>query len=118
MNILAVEDDKDIISLYENLFGKVGAKLYLAFNLEEIEDTLKNHEIDVVLMDYSLEDSGFIDGSDEKHTGLTLTKAIRKNPEWKNIPVVLVTAHNFARKIVPKLITMNPKRIILPHSGI
>ena len=35
-----------------------------------------------------------------------------------NGSVVLVTAHNFSRKIIPKLVEMNPKRIILPHSGI
>ena len=32
--------------------------------------------------------------------------------------VVLITAHNFSRKIIPRILPMNPKRIILPNGGI
>jgi hypothetical protein len=51
---------------------------------------------------------------------LNLPVRIRHSSKVGNLEgaVILITAHNFSRRIIPKLVEMNPKRIILPNGGI
>ncbi len=99
VRILAVEDDKDILLLYENLFNKVGADFFQATNYDEMIKILSTEKIDIILMDYFLKDFGFIGDTKQKHTGLSLTKMITSNPSWKEIPVVIITAQGFSNEV-------------------
>ena len=93
LQILAIEDDSKIVKLYESLFAKIGANLFLATSEQEMTRILNDEQIDVVLMDYHIEGFGYADEAGEKkHTGLTLAKLIASNSDWQHIPVVLVTA--------------------------
>jgi CheY-like chemotaxis protein len=51
-------------------------------------ECLKKNKYNVILMDISLKG---------KKNGLELTKELKSNPEYKNIPVVCLTAHAFKK---------------------
>ncbi len=51
-------------------------------------ECLQKNDYDVILMDISLKG---------KKNGLELTKELKANPEYKNIPVVCLTAHAFKK---------------------
>lgn len=83
--ILIVEDDFENQSFLQ-LFLKKKFSIYTCDSEENFYKYLKNNRIDIILMDISLRG---------KKDGLQLTKEIKSNPEFKNIPVVCLTAHAF-----------------------
>lgn len=78
--ILIVDDDPISILLFEEFLADTEAIIFSAANSAEALEILKNHPIDVILMDLQLEDiSGFI-----------LTSRIRNI--YPNIPIIAETA--------------------------
>jgi PAS domain S-box-containing protein len=83
--VLVVDDDEETRGYMGILLGKSYEPL-LATSAEEALGVLATSDVDVVLMDVSL------GGSED---GLALTKRIRSDGRWKNLPIIALTAHAF-----------------------
>ncbi|MGX2041812.1 response regulator [Methylocaldum sp. MU1018] len=87
-NILVVEDDVRNIFALSSLLEPKGARVRIARNGKEALQVLERalHEpdaaVDLVLMDVMMPEMD----------GLTATREIRKRPEWKNLPIIALTA--------------------------
>ena len=86
-NLLVVEDD------YENqkflqIFLKRKFNLEICDSSETFYEKLNEMKFDIILMDISLRG---------KKDGLQLTREIREKPEYKNLPIVGLSAHAFQR---------------------
>ena len=80
LTLLCVEDDAEVLAIYENLFSVMFAKVYVAKDGEEALEIYKNNAIDIILTDYKM----------PKLNGLDLSKRVREdNP---HIPIIMVTA--------------------------
>lgn len=86
--ILIVEDDVRNVFALTSILEPRGAALTIARNGREAIDALtdrqpsSNQDIDLVLMDVMMPEMD----------GITATREIRKNPEWKKIPIIMLTA--------------------------
>ena len=54
MNVLIIEDDKDIIKLYQKMAKPYFKHIYTAEQWDAIEKILKLHEMDLILCDINL----------------------------------------------------------------
>jgi CheY-like chemotaxis protein len=86
--ILIVEDDVRNVYAVTNIFEPLGAIVQIARNGKEALSALENSKaspeaaIDLVLMDVMMPEMD----------GLTATRELRKKPEWKKLPVIMLTA--------------------------
>jgi len=81
--LLVVEDDTDTQTFMAALLGNF-YEVSLAASEAEMRRRLTEGQVDLVLMDLAL--SGGRDG-------LALTRLLASHPQWKNIPVIAVTAY-------------------------
>ena len=81
--VLVVEDNPDNMKLVTWILEDEGYEVTGAFNAEQCLDILKTKDFDLVLMDISLP------GMDGKEA----TAIIRKNPKYKDLPIIALTAH-------------------------
>lgn len=89
--ILVVDDDTYICTLLENFLKEEGYKVETAFTARKGLEKVKNHELDLVLLDYRLPDDD----------GITVLKNIRKLNS--TVPVIIITAYadvNSAVKLI------------------
>jgi CheY-like chemotaxis protein/CHASE3 domain sensor protein len=86
--ILVVEDDVRNVYAVTNIFEPLGAIVQIARNGKEALTALEQSKadpdraIDLVLMDVMMPEMD----------GLTATRELRKSPEWKKLPVIMLTA--------------------------
>ena len=86
--ILVVEDDVRNVYALTNIFEPLGAVVEIARNGREALDILErtakapDHAVDLVLMDVMM----------PVMDGLTATREIRRNPLWKKLPIITLTA--------------------------
>ena len=86
--ILVVEDDVRNVYAVTNIFEPLGAIVQIARNGKEALSALETSKaspeatIDLVLMDVMMPEMD----------GLTATRELRKKPEWKKLPVIMLTA--------------------------
>lgn len=80
--ILVIDDELITQKLLSVLFKKFGFEVTLASTAEEALHQLQNEEFSMITCDWMM--PGF--------SGLELLKRIKKNPEWSNIPVVMISA--------------------------
>lgn len=80
-SILIVDDDFTSVVLFEEFLSITKAIIFSASNSAEALELLKNHPIDVILMDLQLEDI----------TGFLLLSIVRQT--YPNIPVIAETAY-------------------------
>ncbi len=84
--ILIVEDD-----LHAQLLTELHLKNYyntcFAVSVAEARHQLETADIDLILLDISLEDD---------ENGLDLAALVRKTDQWMNLPIIALTAHAFA----------------------
>ncbi len=86
--ILVVEDDIRNVYAVTNIFEPLGAIVQIARNGREALDALEKSKanpkdaINLVLMDVMMPEMD----------GLTATRELRKKPEWKKMPVIMLTA--------------------------
>jgi CheY-like chemotaxis protein len=86
--ILVVEDDVRNIFALTSVFEPNGATVEIARNGREALDALSRSKaspgsaIDMVLMDIMMPEMD----------GLTATREIRKDPDWKKLPIIALTA--------------------------
>jgi CheY-like chemotaxis protein len=84
--ILVVEDDIRNVFALTSVFEPQGATVEIARNgreaLEALERSRSGSPVDLVLMDVMMPEMD----------GITATKTIRKRAEWKNLPIIVLTA--------------------------
>ncbi|MNE66453.1 Response regulator MprA [compost metagenome] len=86
--ILIVEDDVRNVYALTNILEPRGAVIEIARNGQEALDKLGQSQgdaakaIDLVLMDVMM----------PVMDGLTATRTIRRNPDWKKLPIITLTA--------------------------
>jgi CheY-like chemotaxis protein/anti-sigma regulatory factor (Ser/Thr protein kinase) len=83
--VLVVDDDEETRGYMAILLGK-SYEPSLAKSAAEALTVLATGEVDIVLMDLSL-------GTNED--GLALTRRIRSDGRWSNLPIIALTAHAF-----------------------
>ena len=82
-HILVVEDDDGNRELIQELLTFQGYQAVGADSGKQAINQLREHPIDLILMDISLPDT----------TGLALMKRIRTEEHLPNIPIIALTAH-------------------------
>ncbi len=85
--LLITEDDFENQKFLE-MFLKKYFDVKICDSEQSFYELLNNDSFDIILMDISLKG---------KKNGLELTKEIRENPRYKNIPIVCLTAHAFKK---------------------
>ena len=80
--ILVVDDDPDIVELTKTILELDGFNVITASGGDECIQILKNENIDLVLLDIMMPEI----------SGWDVAAKIKENPQWKNIPIVFLTA--------------------------
>ena len=81
--ILVVEDQEDNRQILRDLLGKAGFEMIEAGDGEEAVTQANAHKPDLILMDIQLP---IMDGYEA-------TRRIKAMPEFKNIPIIVVTSY-------------------------
>jgi two-component system, OmpR family, response regulator VicR len=81
VKILLVEDDPMVVRMYERKLSMDGFELDLAYNGEDGLAALERKRPDIVLLDIMM----------PKLSGLDMLKAVKADPQYKNLPVVILT---------------------------
>jgi CheY-like chemotaxis protein len=79
--ILLVEDDPMVVRMYSRKFKIDGFKVALAFNGENGLEELKKERPDIILSDIMM----------PKMSGLEMLQIIKADPQYKDLPVVMLT---------------------------
>lgn len=82
--VLVVEDDHQSIE-YMKIILRNQYNVHVAETVDTAWDVLRAHAINIVLMDISLRGT---------KNGLQLTKEIRKDDQYKALPIIAITAHS------------------------
>ncbi len=83
LNLLLVEDNQVNQVVASSVIRKLGHRVTLAENGKRALEALKSGTFDIVLMDCQM----------PVMDGYEATRKIRKNPEWRDLPVIAVTAN-------------------------
>lgn len=79
--VLVVDDDESVLRAAEELFGRVGWEVHTAARPAEVWDALASARPDLLVLDA---DVGGMDG-------VELCRALRSDPRWHRLPVLLLT---------------------------
>jgi CheY-like chemotaxis protein len=79
--ILIVEDDNFVAEVYSTKLLEMGHEITIAQNGEEGLNILKENTPDLILLDIIMPVMG----------GIEMLEELKKNEEWKKIPVILLT---------------------------
>ncbi|MBZ0199503.1 MAG: response regulator [Ignavibacteriaceae bacterium] len=85
--ILVVEDDFENQRLLQ-MFLKRKFEVYVCDSEESFYEKLSEHKFDIFLMDIALRGN---------KDGLQLTQELRKMDEYKNAPIICISAHVFPK---------------------
>jgi two-component system alkaline phosphatase synthesis response regulator PhoP len=80
--ILIVDDEQDIVELLSYNLEKEGFSIVKAYDGEAALGMVRSEKPDLMLLDLML----------PKMNGLDVCKAIRRNPETANLPIIMLTA--------------------------
>jgi len=80
--IMVVDDDEDIVNLTKTVLELGGYNVIAAHGGKECLELLEKEKIDLVLLDIMMPEI----------SGWDVAAKIKENPEWKNIPIVFLTA--------------------------
>jgi len=87
--ILVVDDEKDILRIVSFSLQKWGYEAITATNGQEGLDKIANEKPNLILLDASM----------PVMSGFEMLTQIRNNPDWKDIPVIMLTAHSDPKSI-------------------
>jgi CheY-like chemotaxis protein len=89
--ILIVEDDPFNVELFDLVLKRIGQfETVVTDNADEILKLLRKGEIDLVIMDVSLDNTYL---NKKKIDGIILSRIIKEDKELKGIPIIIVTAY-------------------------
>ena len=89
--VLIVEDDPVNLRVFSKILSKRGGlKVRGTEDVEEVLQASQAGEVDIILMDVSLERSVY---QGKAVDGLQITQLLKANPRTAQLPVILVTAH-------------------------
>lgn len=85
-NFLIIDDDESIIFLIKKYLQGLGflGDVHYVQSVNEAKEIFKTVKIDFILCDHEL----------PTHTGISLLKALKSKPMFKDIPFLLVTKHS------------------------
>jgi len=85
-NFLIIDDDEAICFMIKRYLKGLGflGEVHYVQNIEDAKKIFQQIKIDFILCDHDL----------PSHTGISLLKAIRSKPMFKDIPFLLVTKHS------------------------
>ena len=86
MNVLVVDDDKDLLDMVSLILSRYSMKVVCLDSGNQLFDRIAANTPDIILMDIYLGDS---DGRD-------LCKQMKQLDDFKNIPVILYSAGNIS----------------------
>lgn len=91
MNILAADDDEFIVEMLGEYLKGLGHNVHAAKNGREALAVLEEHPdgIDIVIMDWNM----------PVMDGMTAVETMKKRPEWRHIPVIMITGSDKAEGI-------------------
>ena len=93
--ILVIEDDPLILKFYNYIFDFEKMESIVSENFEEIWNILETKKVNLIIMDVNLRNTYI----DEKRTdGIELSRMIKSDERFKDIPVILVSAYNLQRR--------------------
>jgi CheY-like chemotaxis protein len=89
--VLVIEDDNSNRIIFNKILTKRGKfKVKETEDVEEAITLAHSGEIDLIVMDVSLENSYY---QGQKFDGLQITQMLKEDPLTAKIPIILVTAH-------------------------
>ncbi|HEY9863309.1 MAG TPA: hybrid sensor histidine kinase/response regulator [Candidatus Obscuribacterales bacterium] len=83
-SILIVDDEPDVFDVFEGILFREGYQLHYASNGCEVFKFLESSLPDLILLDVMMPDSN----------GMDICRKIKQIPEWKPIPIIMITALN------------------------
>lgn len=83
MNILVVDDDHDLCAMLSRFLEKNGYRVYSAQDALQALDVLGRETIHLVITDYQM----------PHMDGIRFTETIRKDRRYKDLSVIMMTAH-------------------------
>lgn len=88
--ILIVEDDPFTQQFYNYFFTRTGHEIVITEDGDKILDYLGSESISLLILDINLKNTYL---HNEKTDGIKIAKYIREKSEYKDIPILLVTAY-------------------------
>jgi two-component system, chemotaxis family, chemotaxis protein CheY len=91
-DVLVVDDSAAIRKILQRVLRQTGMAINTIHEAGDGEDALKllrSHKVDLVLTDINM----------PKMDGLELLAALKKSPEWVNVPVVMITTEGGESKV-------------------
>lgn len=89
--ILIVEDDPFNVELFDLILKRLGGfETIVSDKGDEIFKLLQKREIDLIIMDVSLDNTYL---NKKKIDGIVLSRMIKEDSQFKNIPIIIVTAY-------------------------
>lgn len=82
--ILIVDDEEDVLAYFEALFNDNGYDTLLARDGTKGFELAKSEKPDLITLDITM----------PKQSGLKMYRQFKDHPELKNIPVIIITAHD------------------------
>lgn len=92
--ILVVDDDKDILRIAEQILAEAGHVVVSVSSVMEAVDHLRNASFDMVLSDANM----------PMHSGFDLVQTLRKEPQWQNLAIAMLTGRR-EKKDIEKAVT-------------
>lgn len=90
LRILLLDDDRAILLMLKMLLERVGHTVFMANNGKDALSMLEKHMPQLILVDWIMPGM----------SGLEFCKALRKNEEWRNIYVFMMTAQESTDRMV------------------
>lgn len=90
-HILIVDDEPNILRILSFKLRREGFTTFEAESAEIAESLLKEHEIDLVLLDVALA---------TPTNGFDLAAKLRRNSRTKHLPIIMLTARGFASDVL------------------
>lgn len=87
--ILVVDDDKDILRMVEQILAEAGHTVVSATSVLEAVDHLRQASFDMVLSDANM----------PMHSGFDLIATLRKEPQWQNLSIAMITGRKEKKDI-------------------
>lgn len=79
--ILIAEDEKFLVMALKDNFGTDNYTIDVAANGDEAIECIRGHRPDIILLDLLM----------PKRDGFYVLEEVKKNPEWKLIPVIILS---------------------------